>query len=120
MKSYLHQFLPRLVGSGKAMGMAMLGDKISADEAERMGLIWKTYPDDDLMAEAEKLARKMASGPTKGYALIKRAMNASLGNDLQTQLDVERDFQQIAHMTEDFSEGVLAFKEKRTARFKGK
>jgi len=113
-------FLPRLVGPGKAMGMAMLGDKISADEAERMGLIWKTYPDDELMPEAEALARKMASGPTKGYALIKRAMNASLGNDLAAQLDVERDFQQIAHHTEDFNEGVTAFKEKREARFQGR
>jgi 2-(1,2-epoxy-1,2-dihydrophenyl)acetyl-CoA isomerase len=112
-------FLPRLVGSGKAMGLAMLGDKITAEDAEKMGLIWKVYEDDDLMEAAESLAKRMASGPTKGYALIKKAMNASLGNDLKAQLDVERDFQQIAHHTEDFQEGVAAFMEKRPAKFKG-
>jgi 2-(1,2-epoxy-1,2-dihydrophenyl)acetyl-CoA isomerase len=113
-------FLPRLVGPGKAMALAMLGDKIPAEEAERMGLIWKAIPDEDLMAEAESLAKRMAAGPTKGYGLIKKAMNASLGNDLQTQLDLERDFQQIAHHTEDFKEGVAAFSEKRPAKFKGR
>ncbi|TNE38883.1 MAG: 2-(1,2-epoxy-1,2-dihydrophenyl)acetyl-CoA isomerase [Alphaproteobacteria bacterium] len=113
-------FLPRLAGMGKAMGLAMLGDKIPAEEAEKMGLIWKTYPDDELMPAAEKLAKKMAAGPTKGYALIKKAMNASLANDLQSQLNIERDYQREAGRTEDFVEGVAAFFAKRPANFKGR
>ncbi|MDF2368291.1 2-(1,2-epoxy-1,2-dihydrophenyl)acetyl-CoA isomerase PaaG [Sneathiella sp.] len=113
-------FLPRLVGSGKAMGLAMLGDKLPADEAEKMGLIWKIYDDDELMPAAEALAAKLAAGPTMGYAYIKQAMNASLGNDLETQLDVERDFQRKASGTEDFIEGVSAFLGKRKANFKGR
>ena len=113
-------FLPRLVGSGKAMGLAMLGDKLPAEDAEKMGLIWKSYPDDGLMPAAEELAKRLASGPTAGYALIKKAMNESLGNDLETQLAVERDFQQKASQTEDFIEGVSAFLGKRKANFKGR
>ncbi|MEX1036348.1 MAG: enoyl-CoA hydratase-related protein [Sneathiella sp.] len=113
-------FLPRLVGSGKAMGLAMLGDKIPAEDAEKMGMIWKTYPDNELMPAAEALASRMAAGPTKGYALIKQAMNASLENDLETQLGIERDYQQIAGRTEDFVEGVSAFLGKRKANFKGR
>ncbi|MBO0335063.1 2-(1,2-epoxy-1,2-dihydrophenyl)acetyl-CoA isomerase [Sneathiella sp. CAU 1612] len=113
-------FLPRLVGTGKAMGLAMLGDKLPAEEAEKMGLIWKTYEDDELMPAAEALAAKLAAGPTKGYAYIKQAMNASLANDLEAQLKVERDFQQKASRTEDFIEGVSAFLGKRKANFKGR
>ncbi|WP_169545645.1 enoyl-CoA hydratase-related protein [Sneathiella aquimaris] len=113
-------FLPRLVGSGKAMGLAMLGDKVPAEEAERLGLIWKVYDDDALMNEAELLAKKMASGPTLGFAYIKQAMNASLSNTLDQQLDVERDLQSKATKTSDFAEGVAAFTEKRPATFKGK
>ena len=113
-------FLPRLVGSGKAMGLAMLGDKLSAEDAENMGMIWKTYEDEELMPAAESLATRMAAGPTKGYALIKQAMNASLGNDLEAQLKIERDFQQEAGHSEDFVEGVSAFLGKRKANFKGR
>ncbi|WP_373088978.1 2-(1,2-epoxy-1,2-dihydrophenyl)acetyl-CoA isomerase PaaG [Sneathiella sp.] len=113
-------FLPRLAGMGKAMGLAMLGDKIPAEEAERMGLIWKVYPDEELMPAAESLAARMAAGPTKGYGLIKKAMNASLENNLQEQLDIERDLQREAGRTEDFAEGVSAFFGKRKAQFKGR
>ncbi len=113
-------FLPRLVGSGKAMGLAMLGDKLPAEEAEKMGMIWKTYNDDELMPAAEALAAKLAAGPTMGYAYIKQAMNASLVNDLEEQLGVERDLQQKASATEDFYEGVSAFLGKRKANFKGR
>lgn len=113
-------FLPRLVGSGKAMGLAMLGDKISAEDAEKMGLIWKVCEDDVLMDEANALATRLAKGPTKGLGMIKKAMNASLSNDLNAQLDVERDLQSAASKTDDFAEGVNAFIAKRKANFTGK
>lgn len=113
-------FLPRLVGSGKAMGLTMLGEKLPAEEAEKIGLIWKCYDDDALMPAAEALAARMAKGPTKGYALIKKAMNASLHNDLARQLDVETEYQRAAANSEDFIEGVAAFLQKRPAAFKGR
>lgn len=112
-------FLPRLVGSAKAMGLALLGDKIPAEEAERLGLIWKVIDDDQLMIEANSLALRLAKGPTKGLAMIKQAMNASLGNTLEEQLDVERDLQRKAAKTADFIEGVTAFSEKRKPNFTG-
>ena len=113
-------FLPRLAGSGKAMGLAMLGDKIPADDAEKLGLIWKVVADEDLLTEAGALAARLAKGPTKGLGLIKKAMNASLVNDLPTQLGVERDLQREAAQTSDFAEGVSAFAQKRKPDFKGK
>lgn len=113
-------FLPRLVGSGKAMGLAMLGDKIPAEDAEKLGLIWKVVDDEQLLTEAGALAARLAKGPTKGLGLIKKAMNASLVNDLPTQLNVERDLQREAAQTSDFAEGVSAFAQKRKPEFKGK
>jgi len=112
--------LPRLVGRARAMGLALLGDKLPAERAEAIGLIWKAVDDDDLMTEAMALARHLAAQPTKGLAMIKQAINASLGNDLDTQLDLERDLQRIAGRTTDYQEGVNAFLEKRTPRFQGK
>ena len=112
--------LPRLVGRARAMGLALLGDKLPADRAEEIGLIWKAIDDDKLMTEAMALARHLATQPTKGLAMIKQAINASLGNDLDTQLDLERDLQRAAGRTADYREGVNAFLEKRPPRFQGK
>ena len=113
-------FLPRLIGSARAMGVALLAEKISAEQAEQWGLIWKAVDDAQLAEEANKLARTLASGPTKGYGLLKKAMYASPGNSLDAQLDLERDLQREAGFSEDYREGVTAFKEKREPRFKGK
>jgi len=112
-------FLPRLAGSANAMALAMLGEKISAAEAQAMGLIWKVCEDADLMLQAETLAARLAQGPTRGYALIKRAMNESAGNSLSAQLDLERQLQREAGHGSDFAEGVAAFLQKRPPRFKG-
>ncbi len=112
--------LPRLVGTARAMGLALLAEKTSADQAEQWGLIWKAIDDDKLAPEALALATALASGPTKGYGLLKKAMYASAGNSLDAQLDLERDLQREAGFSEDYREGVTAFKEKRPPRFKGR
>ena len=113
-------FLPRLVGSARAMGLALLAEKLSADEAERYGLIWKALDDHQLLPQANALARTLAKGPTKGYGLIKRALQASPGNSLDAQLDLERDLQREAGFSEDYREGVSAFLQKREPRYQGK
>jgi 2-(1,2-epoxy-1,2-dihydrophenyl)acetyl-CoA isomerase len=113
-------FLPRLVGSARAMGLALLGEGLSAEAAERWGLIWKALDDDKLMAEAGAMARSLAAGPTKGYGLIKKAIYASAGNTLDAQLDLERDLQREAGFSEDYREGVAAFMQKRQPSYKGK
>jgi len=84
-------FLPRLVGSARAMGLALLGERLSAEEAERWGLIWKAVADERLVEEATGIAQTFAAGPTKGYGLIKRAIHASAGNAREAQLELERD-----------------------------
>ena len=113
-------FLPRLVGEARAMALALLGEPVFAERAVEMGMIWKCVDDDKLMEETLALARHLATQPTKGLALIKQAIHASYGNDLARQLDLERDFQRIAGRSEDYREGVAAFLEKRTPRFKGR
>jgi 2-(1,2-epoxy-1,2-dihydrophenyl)acetyl-CoA isomerase len=113
-------FLPRLVGSARAMALAMLSERLSSEDAERWGLIWKAVDDDRLLDEATALARRLASGPTRGYGLVKKAMNASAGNSLDAQLDLERDLQREAGFSEDYREGVAAFLQKRTPNYKGK
>ena len=105
-------FLPRLAGSARAMGLALLAEPLPAEDAERWGLIWKVFDDDKLMAEASAIARKLAAGPTKGYGLIKRALYASEHNSLDAQLDLERDLQREAGFSEDYRKGVAAFLEK--------
>ena len=113
-------FLPRLAGSARAMGLALLGEKLSAEDAERWGLIWKAVDDGKLLSEAGAIARALANGPTKGYGLVKRALYASWGNSLDAQLDLERDLQREAGFSEDYREGVAAFMQKRTPNYKGK
>jgi 2-(1,2-epoxy-1,2-dihydrophenyl)acetyl-CoA isomerase len=113
-------FLPRLVGSARAMGLALLGDKLSAEDAERWGLIWKVVDDDKLLSECNSVAFALAKGPTKGYGLIKKALYASPGNSLDAQLDLERDLQREAGFSEDYREGVAAFMQKRDPQFKGR
>jgi len=113
-------FLPRLVGSARAMGLALLAERLSSEEAERWGLIWKAVDDERLVEEATGIAQTLAAGPTKGYGLIKRAIQASAGNSLDAQLDLERDLQRDAGFSEDYREGVAAFIQKRKPQYKGK
>ncbi len=112
--------LPRLVGPARARGLALLAEPISAEQAEQWGLIWKVVDDAALMTEAEKLCAHFASGPTYGYAQIKRAFDAADGNDLATQLDLERKLQREAGSHPDYAEGVKAFLAKRKPVFTGK
>jgi 2-(1,2-epoxy-1,2-dihydrophenyl)acetyl-CoA isomerase len=111
--------LPRLVGDARARGLALLAEPLPADKAAEWGLIWKAVDDADLMAEAEALATHLATQPTQGLALIKQALDASAGNSLDQQLDLERDLQRRAGQTADYAEGVRAFIEKRPAKFTG-
>ena len=112
-------FLPRLIGTARATGLAMLGEKLSAERAENWGLIWKCVPDDELVQETLALARHFASAPTKGLAFTKRALQASYGNTLPEQLKLERDMMRELGNSHDYREGVAAFMAKRAAQFKG-
>jgi 2-(1,2-epoxy-1,2-dihydrophenyl)acetyl-CoA isomerase len=112
--------LPRLVGHARAMALSMLGDKISAEQAQSWGMIWQVIDDEQLKDEALSLAKRLATQPTKGLALIKRAIQSSWDNSFDEQLDLERDLQTLAGRTEDYREGVKAFMEKRQPDFKGK
>jgi len=112
-------FLPRLVGWQKASALAMTGDKVSAEEAERMGMIYKVYDAESFEEQALNFAEKMSEMPTKGLWLTKKLMNESFQNDLNQQLEREGDLQTEAGQTYDYNEGVQAFLEKRKANFKG-
>lgn len=113
-------FLPRLIGFQKATALAMLGDKVGAEEAERIGMIYKSVSLEDFETTIEKLATKMANMPTKALGLIKKTFNQSLTNSLEEQLALESKYQIEAAGTEDYAEGVSAFIEKRQPEFKGK
>jgi len=112
-------FLPRLAGTQRAMALAMTGDRLGAEDAERMGLVWKVFDDDRLMEEANRLARSLAAGPTRSLGLIKRGIYASAGNTLAAQLDLERELQREVGRGADYREGIAAFLEKRPPVFKG-
>jgi 2-(1,2-epoxy-1,2-dihydrophenyl)acetyl-CoA isomerase len=104
-------FLPRLVGTARAMGLALLAEPLPAVEAERWGLIWKVFDDDRLLPEATEIARKLARGSTKGFGLLKRAMYA--GNSLDAQLDLERDLQRELGFSDDYRKAVAEFMQKK-------
>lgn len=112
--------LPRAVGMARAKALSLLGERLSAEQAEQWGMIWRCVDDDALQDEALKLARQLATQPTYGLALIKRALNASASNSFDEQLDLERDLQRLAGRSEDYREGVSAFMAKRTPEFKGR
>ncbi len=112
-------FLPRLVGFGKASALMMLGDKISAADAEKMGMIYKVVDDDILQNEALAIAKILSEMPTKGIALTKKLLNESMHNNLDKQLRIEGDLQVQAANSYDYTEGVNAFLEKRKPVFKG-
>lgn len=113
-------FLPRLIGWQKASALAMLGDKVTAGDAEKMGMIYRSILDEDFESESVSIARKMAAMPTRSFALTKKALNLSFTNTLEQQLTLEDQLQQAAANTEDFKEGVSAFLEKRTPIFTGR
>lgn len=112
--------LPRLVGPARARGLALLAEPLAAEKAEEWGLIWKCHDDADLMEEAHKLAAHLATQPTFGLAQIKQALDGSQSNTLDQQLDLERDLQRRAGTSDDYSEGVAAFMNKRAPNFSGK
>ena len=111
--------LPRLVGTARAMGLALLGEKLPAEEAAEWGLIWKCYDDDVFEAEVEKLLAQLASAPTLGLASTRRAIYAGANATLEQQLDVERDAMRRLGRSADYAEGVQAFLEKRAPVFHG-
>lgn len=113
-------FLPRLIGFQKAQALAMLGDKISAEEAERIGMIYKMITLESFDDEVQKLALKLANMPTKALGMIKELFNKSMSNTLEVQLALESKLQIEAAQSEDYKEGVAAFIEKRKPNFKGK
>lgn len=112
--------LPRSIGPQRAMGLALLGEKLPAEKAKEWGLIWDVVDDEQLMPTVNALAQRLASGPSVAIANIKKILQAAEGNDLATQLQLERDLQRDCGKTHDFMEGATAFTQKRKASFKGR
>lgn len=112
-------FLPRLIGFQKASALMMLGDKVSATEAERLGMLYKVFADEEFEAESKKIAESLAAMPTKALGFTKLALNQSYKNSLTQQLSVEEEYQDLSGKTEDFNEGIAAFLGKRAPVFKG-
>lgn len=113
-------FLPRLVGHARAMGLAMLGEKLPAAQAADWGLIWRCIEDEDFAAEVDTIARQLACAPTRALTRTKQAMQESWGRTLEQQLDAERDHQRELGFSADFAEGVAAFTQKREPKFTGR
>ena len=113
-------FLPRLVGTARAMGLAFLADKLSAEQAAQWGLIWRCVEDAEFSGVVDALARQLATAPTQGLARTKQAIYESWGRSLEQQLDAERDAQRELGRTTDYAEGVAAFTEKRAPQFTGR
>ena len=113
-------FLPRLVGAARAMGLALTGDKLSAEDAAQWGLIWRCVDDGQLQPAVEKLLEQFAQAPTRGLAAIKEALQEAEGNTLVEQLDLERDLQRVLGASDDYREGVAAFTAKRPPHFTGR
>ena len=112
--------LPRLLGQARAMGLALLGEKLPAAQAAEWGLIWRCVDDSELAGEVDSLARALACAPTRGLARTKQAMYEGWSRTLEAQLDVERDFQRELGRSADYAEGVAAFLAKRAPGFSGK
>jgi 2-(1,2-epoxy-1,2-dihydrophenyl)acetyl-CoA isomerase len=112
--------LPRLAGQARALGMALTGQPIGAEQAEAWGLIWKCVDDDKLMDEANALVAKFAAGPTRGLAETKRLIRSTWSRTLDEELDLQRDTMRALGFSEDYKEGVAAFTEKRAPVFKGR
>jgi 2-(1,2-epoxy-1,2-dihydrophenyl)acetyl-CoA isomerase len=113
-------FLPRLVGHARAMGLALLGDKLPAEQAAQWGLIWRCVDDAELSTAVAALATQFAAAPTRGLARTKQAMYEGWGRTLEQQLDIERDYQRELGYTADYAEGVAAFTQKRPPQFTGR
>ncbi len=113
-------FLPRLVGMQRAAALMITGDKVNGKEAADMGMVYKCFADDVFEAESKKLAISLANIPTKGIGLTKHLLNQSYNNNLEQQLEMEKELQVAASKTEDHKEGITAFLEKRKPSFTGK
>jgi 2-(1,2-epoxy-1,2-dihydrophenyl)acetyl-CoA isomerase len=112
--------LPRLVGPARARALTLLAEPLPAETAEAWGLIWTAVDDGELAAEAERLCARLAAAPTFALTLTRRALDAAWTNDLDTQLDLERDMQREASLSPDYAEGVRAFMDKRPPNFTGR